>query len=482
MRRNIPVSGLSLTLSLMLLSSTQPLFAQSNEFNFSSTRRSSVNADNQTSLKLHNNGFGIGQTPAHSSHDRADQILSQYKRPLDESNQHASMPITSVTEQHLALESAISVAANQADAVSGNSQVQQQNHATNYDAYGLGYDSCGSDLGFDRQPCRLFPRGCRGWQFSGWLQTGYHTGSDGLLNDRPDEFNLHQGWFTIDRQALTGGGWDWGFRIDTVYGTDAYFLQSLGNNPGNWDFQNGLDHGEYAWAIPQLYGEVQYNNFILRGGHFLANFNYESFQSPRNFFYSRSYASVLAAPITMTGVVASYDDGCNIWSAGYITGWDTGFDQFGNGGAFYGRYERRLSNQSSLSYTTSLGDFGRRGDGYAHSIAYNRNFGCRWNYVCETTYLQSELPAGGNNDNVGITQYLTYRWSNKLDAGQRLEWWKSDINVLGSQSTYAYTAGLNYRVISNINIRPEVRYNWGSSFNSAETSTAIFGVDAVLQF
>ncbi len=347
-----------------------------------------------------------------------------------------------------------------------------------YDAYGCGYDSCGDN----RRHYQVFPS-YRGWQFGGWLQTGYHSESTGLLNNRPDELNLQQGWFTFERRANNcQSGWDWGFRFDAVYGTDAYFLQSFGNNLDTYDFQNGQNRGAYAWAFPQLYAEIKNGGWGVKVGHFLADFNYETYRSPTNFFYSRSYASVLGAPSTLSGVIASYDDGCTVWSGGYAAGWDTGFDRFLNGGSFYGSVKRRLSNNSSLSYTTIAGDFGRRGTGYSHSIIYDRNFACRWNYAFETSYLQSDLIGGGRNDNAGITQYLTYNWSDKLDIGQRLEWWKSDINNVGSQSTYAYTAGLNYRVSSNINIRPEVRYNWGAQFNNAAMQTANFGVDAVIRF
>ncbi|HMO15563.1 MAG TPA: outer membrane beta-barrel protein [Pirellulaceae bacterium] len=346
---------------------------------------------------------------------------------------------------------------------------------------GHSYDFFGSDLVCNPEPTRLFARGCRGWQLSGWLQGGYHNNSDGLLNTNPGDLNLHQGWVTIDRTPVNVCGWDWGFRLDGVYGTDAYILQSFGNNPGNFDFQNGLDHGPYAWAVPQLFGELRYNAFGLRAGHFLSEFNYESIRSPLNFFYSRSYASILAAPISMTGLVGTYDDGLNSVAAGYVTGWDTGFDRFDGGAAFYGRYARRVTETAEIAFNTSFGNFGRRGDGYAHSLIYDQSIGCRWNYVIETTYLAAET-GGINNYNFGVNQYLFYRWSKRIDLGQRLEWWKSDLNGAGARSTYAYTTGLNYRASSNVVIRPEIRYNWGEQFQNADLRSANFGIDAVIQF
>jgi len=342
--------------------------------------------------------------------------------------------------------------------------------------------SCTRDLDqvFPLRP--LSERSRLGLYAGGWMQAGYHSDSTGLLNDRPDDLNWHQAWFTLENRQRTLDGYFYSLRSDLVYGIDGDNLQAFGNNPGNFDFQNGFDHGAYAWSIPQLYGEGGNEQWRIKGGHFLADFNYESFRSPTNFFYSRSYASVLAAPITLNGILFTTDWGPTQYTVGYTEGWNTAFDDFDNGAAFFGQYSRRLGETSGIAYTVSAGDFGRLGDGYAHSIIYERQIGCQWNYAFDTTYFNADGDDNQNFESVGLVQYLTYAWTCNIDAGQRLEWWRSNFNGAEMESTYAYTVGLNYRVGSRVNIRPELRYNWGEQFNDAAVDTAIFGIDTILRF
>ena len=354
----------------------------------------------------------------------------------------------------------------------GNDYFTQVDPATNQ------YDYCACDVCTRSGPRGYIPSRRR-WDFGGWLQNGYHSDSTGLLNDRPDELNLHQGWFYAERCAQGFGGWDWGFRIDAVYGTDGEFLQSRGNNPGNFDFQNGFDHGSFAFAIPQLYVELRRNNWGFKFGHLLTEMTYESPRSTNNFFYSRSYSSILGSPTTLTGGLATLDAGNRTWLLGLSAGLDTGFDRVDDGAAFFGGFRQQVGANSTLTYVVTAGDLGSRGDGFAHSFVYERSISCRWLYAFETTALRG---SDNENDNVGIANYLIYRWSSRIDFGQRIEWWKSDLNNNGSNSTYAYTFGVNYHANSNIRIRPELRYNWGEQFAGATIDDTIFGIDAIVRF
>ncbi|MEM7316887.1 MAG: outer membrane beta-barrel protein, partial [Planctomycetota bacterium] len=84
------------------------------------------------------------------------------------------------------------------------------------------------------------------WTIGGWVQAGYHNRANGLFNNHPDRFNVHQTWLYAERAAdPSKNGIDWGFRADVVYGVDAADTQAFGNNPGTWDFDNGFDHGIY---------------------------------------------------------------------------------------------------------------------------------------------------------------------------------------------------------------------------------------------
>lgn len=340
--------------------------------------------------------------------------------------------------------------------------------------------ACPTDIFSNNCYQPLFEPRCGCWNVGGWFQLGYHSDNDGVFNNRSDELNLHQGWLFAEKKAQRCFGcWDWGFRADAIYGIDGRNFQSFGNDAGEFDFQNGLDHGIYAWAFPQLYGELRYDNWRARLGHFIADMSLEKVRAPQNFFYSRSYASANSQPQTLSGVLFDYEMGVNTWSVGWTAGWDTGFDRFNDGSAFFGGIQRRLSRCSTIAYKVSAGNLGRRGDGHTHFITYEENFGDCWKYAVEASFFRGE---DTQSDNAGIAQYLLYKWSPNIDVGQRLEWWKSDLNGNGSRSTYAYTFGLNYRAHQNVVVRPEVRYNWGEQFNTATLEQAIFGIDAVIRF
>merc|ERR1711907_384476 len=108
-----------------------------------------------------------------------------------------------------------------------------------------------------------------------WVQVGYTSESTGLFNNLPDQVYLNQSWAYLEREADGACGWDWGFRADIMYGTDGSDTQAFGNQEGNWDYENGFDHGNYSWAIPQLYGVLQNGDLSVKLGHFYTLIGYE---------------------------------------------------------------------------------------------------------------------------------------------------------------------------------------------------------------
>ena len=318
-------------------------------------------------------------------------------------------------------------------------------------------------------------------KFGGWAQTGYHSQSTGLFNDRPDKANLHQLWFYLEKEAARNSTWDWGFRTDLMYGTDAVKTQSFGNPSGTWDFENGLDFGAYGWAIPQAYAELARESLSVKLGHFYTLVGYEVVTAPDNFFYSHAYTMFNTEPFTHTGAIASYDVNDNTTlHGGWTLGWDTGFNQLNGGSSFLGGFSRQMNDDLTFTYIATAGEFGWRGNGYSHSMVFDRAVTENLNYVLQSDLLSTDT-AGGNNNEVGLNQYLLYTISERLRAGTRIEWWKSDISGV-SQSTYAVTGGFNITPGDNLIIRPEVRYNWGADLVGADMETPIFGVDAIITF
>ncbi len=335
-----------------------------------------------------------------------------------------------------------------------------------------GCDNCDSGCDSCCEPFTLFPETCSGLTVTGWIQAGYHDESTGLFNSHPDQFNLHQAYLAVEKVAEGGScSWDWGFRADAVYGVDAQDTQAFGNPPGTWDFMNGLDHGVYGWALPQFYAEVARGDLSIKAGHFYTLHGYEVVTAPGNFFYSHALTMYNSEPFTHTGVLATYGFSDNLeLYGGWTLGWDTGFEQWGNGNSFLGGFSYSFCEDASLTYIASFGDFGARGDdGYGHSVVIDLNLTDRAEYVFQTDYVDTDTPG---DFQYGINQYLFYTLNDCWKVGGRVEWWKA-----GGVSVYEATAGLNYIPHPNLTIRPEVRYDWMANFNET-----IVGIDAILTF
>ena len=323
--------------------------------------------------------------------------------------------------------------------------------------------------------------GCRvaetdGIEFGGWIQMGYHSGSDGAFNDEPDHLNLHQSWLYAEKVADGRNGLGFGFRADLMYGTDADDTDSEGNNPGNWDYRNGFDHGPYGFALPQLYVEMASGDLSIKAGHFFTIMRYERVTSPDNFFYSRSKTLDWCEPQTHTGVLSTYAvaDDTNIY-AGWTLGWDTGFDQRDGGSNFLGGFSTSVTDNSTFTYVTTAGDLGREGEGYSHMLLWDVAVTRNLNYVLQSDY-QNIDDDGELDGDWGINQYMFYTINDTYAVGARFEWITDDDGD-ERDSQFQTTLGVNIRPADNLVIRPEVRLQSEHIYEDTP-----FGIDAILIF
>ena len=353
------------------------------------------------------------------------------------------------------------------------------------------------------EPCawELYPRDARGFKVGGWVQMGYHTeGANGVgvggswnfpnafskvnpFNNYPNVVQLQQAWVFAEKVADNGGcGWDWGFRVDYVYGTDGQDVQAYGSEPGNWDTTWDAG-GFYGHALPQAYAEVAYNNVKVKVGKFFKYVSYENVQAPENFFYSHSM-SFIFGPYTHTGIVAEWSPGPNFTLVGgWTAGWDTGFERNG-GDMFLGGFSVQLTDDVSLTYMAMGGDFGfavpgpgSDSDGYFHSVILDWQITDRWDYVLESNYLDNNTVAP-YGPLMGVNQYLFYTLNCRWALGGRFEWLQGSGS---NEQQAAFTVGANYRPHPNVVIRPEVRVDDFDPATGPRDST-LFGIDAILTF
>jgi hypothetical protein len=343
------------------------------------------------------------------------------------------------------------------------------------------------------EPRTLFGNSCSDTclNIGGWFAMGIHSASNDLFNSNPDSFDLSQGWMFVEKEAdSTNGELAFGFRLDAMYGVDGPDTQAFGNPDPTWDRNPAYTRGgNYGWALPQLYGEVAMGDLSVKIGHFYTLMGYESVPAPQNFFYSHSMMMVLSEPFTHTGAVGTYEmNDCTTLYGGWTAGWDTGFDQFGDGSTFLGGFTRKFNDDASFTYMTSFGDLGARGDdAYSQSIVLDLQLTERVQCVFQSDVLRVNSTG---EDNFGLSNYLFYTISDRLAFGRRIEWWKGD-NVTGyaphggvlppsgSHSQYEATYGFNYKATANITVRPEYRYDWSPGLNYKES---VFGIDFVATF
>ena len=324
----------------------------------------------------------------------------------------------------------------------------------------------------------------------GWFQFGYHSQDNGLFNSQNDGFNLHQGWLFAEKVAESKcGELAFGFRFDGMYGIDANDTQAFGNPGPTWDLAPGFTHGIYGWAIPQLYGEVAMGDLSVKIGHFYTLVGYEVVPAPDNFFYSHAITMYNSEPFTHTGAIGTWEmnDKTTIYG-GWTAGWDTGFDQFGNGSNFMGGFSRQFSDDVSLTYITTFGDFGARGDdAYSHSFVLDMVLTEKMTAVVQSDLVRVDSTG---EDNVGLMMYTFRELTNKISVGTRSEWWKGDgvtgyapfgstAPATGSQSQYESTYGINFRPNANLVFRPEYRYQWSPALDYEQS---IFGVDMIVTY
>ncbi len=324
--------------------------------------------------------------------------------------------------------------------------------------------------------------GVSAFDVGGWTQFGNTseptlTSSTGgaSFNDTEDRLNLHQQYFYLGKKADGSRGFDLGFRADFLYGVDGQNAQSFGNPADSFD--EGFDHGNYGWAIPQLYLEAAMGDFSVIVGHFYTIAGYESVMAPENFFFSHSLTMFNSEPFTHTGVLSTYTGFENITLYnGWTTGWDSGFDSVASGSNYLGGFSVGLSDSITMTYINNYGNFGAVSQGsdddYSHTLVFDVQLRNNLSYVFQTDYKKIDGPV--RDEDIGINQYLFYTYNDYVKFGSRIEWWRND-----GVSNYEYTSGANIQLLDNLVLRPEYRQDWVPALGFDEEIAA---VDMILTY
>jgi hypothetical protein len=354
-----------------------------------------------------------------------------------------------------------------------------------------------------------------GITIGGWIDAGISTNNNSSpdnfngpvgLNDRDAEPQVKQIYLYIERQVdKKGSSWDFGGRFDFLYGTDAFIAQST----DEWD-QRLITDGTsrfYQIALPQLYAEIFApvgNGLTIKAGHFYGLTNYESVMAPNNFFYSRSNSFTWDGPFTHTGVLLSYPLNNNFSvTGGGVMGWNNVNQDMSNWN-FLGKFGWTSDDKNiDTSFAIVTGDKSSDEDNLTrYTLRYEHTFIEALHYVLQHTYgLQQNDPARAGKDTkwYGIQTGMVYDIDEHFAVGVRGEWNRDQDGVryrlndrpgsvpvgIGA-SYYEVTAGVNWKPLKWIAVRPEVRYDWSDKADAFDAgkrmSQFMFATDVVVRF
>ena len=368
----------------------------------------------------------------------------------------------------------------------------------------------------------------RGISTYGWIDAGIGANNWGYpwngpitFNDRAWQGQMNQLYLVNEKVLdLDANTWDWGGRVDLLYGTDYIFTTARGldgnlfyqpNPAGSGGAPSWASSKYYGLAMPQLYGELGYGDHAVKFGHFYTIIGYEVVPAIGNFFYTHAYTMQYGEPFTHTGILDTWtpNDQMTVY-AGITQGWDNFSDPInsqgiGNPGyinansnaAFLGGVSFKNSDQTqAFTSTVSSGNEPvfianapvNVGNRSIWSNVYTNEINDKWTYVFQNdngwqfnanTGLQNQGQLAGLAQWYGINQYLFYNVSDTVVAGMRFEWfrdnngyrvfapirngWVGGPAVGGFQGNFFQaTWGLNWKPTRNWIIRPEVRYDWYS--------------------
>lgn len=374
-----------------------------------------------------------------------------------------------------------------------------------------------------------------GLSVGGWVEASVSAnfnGSDDRFNgtvtfhDRTGEVQMNQAYVWLQKAVTVGGDkFDWGGRIDVMYGTDAVFTQAYGvptfnpgdwnattHNRGNWDLRLANTGRFYGLALPQAYAQFNLpfgNGVEVKVGHFYTPLGYEVVTAPDNLFITKPYAFQYGEPFTHTGILSSYVINPN-WNIrlGAVTGsstggWDGNWNKgLGNWSFLGGVTWTSNDAATTLTVNSTAGHRSEQSNDFwgAYSVVGTHNFTDKLHYIIQHDHgfadnVQTNAGPNQNAQWYGINQYLNYDVNDKFTVGLRTEWFSdpdgfrvvspvrcgasTNVDVSGAANSYAcganigtlysgndyyaVTLGANYKPTKWLSLRPNLRYDYSTA-------------------
>ena len=344
----------------------------------------------------------------------------------------------------------------------------------------------------------------------GWIEGGVTFNGDKpsdnqnfghLFTDRANEPLLNQATIVLERLLKPEPGeYDWGFRVQGLFGSDARFIHYLGELDNT---MHEIVQPDVVEAYVQLHTPwLTEGGIDFKLGQFVTLEGAEVINANGNFFYSHTYIFNYGIPFKHTGlmVTAHATKWLDIY-AGWVRGVNMGFDDNNSAGSFHGGFGLNLlDGKLTILATTSIGPENDTSIIDAHSrfkfgeSRYLSDITAIWKITDKFTSITDvnyAIDRGVDVEGYGVAQYFTYAVNDYLSVGVRGEVWRDDDGffvaqfgnnddpldlqrgdvkgldprtVGGGDTTYAaVTVGANIKCPGKFKdrvlIRPEVRYD-----------------------
>ncbi|MBA2586335.1 MAG: porin [Chthoniobacterales bacterium] len=367
------------------------------------------------------------------------------------------------------------------------------------------------------------------FKISGWIDSGIsltpdspsdHQNFGRIFDDRANEPMLNQLVINLERAlAPEPGAFDWGFKLQFMYGSDARTIHSLGLLDRTTD---NIVQPDIVEAYLNLhFAAVTDGGLDVKLGKFVTLEGAETIDPRTNFFYSHTYIFNFGIPFNHTGALATFHAAkwLDLYT-GVTRGVNTSIDDNNDNPSFQGGVGLNLlDGKLTVLASTSIGPETPRNN---HDQRYLSDITTTWKItdkLTSITDLNYALDEAGDAKAYGVAQYLTYSINSWLTVGVRGEIFRdeqgfyvvsfadnqdpmralrgdptTDLRTVGGgKTTYgAITAGVNIKPsmpkpISSLTIRPEVRYDRALTdtrpFNdSSDRDQFTVGIDAILSF
>jgi hypothetical protein len=346
-----------------------------------------------------------------------------------------------------------------------------------------------------------------------------------FFDAKPNTFDLNQAILTIERPlAPEEGKWDWGFKLQPMFGSDARYTHLM-------YFLDDYSDAYYQFDIVEMYANAHLpyltqGGIDLKAGIFVTLMGAEVIYAPGNLFYSHSYIFNYGIPLKHWGgmITVHATDQIDLLLGG-VTGINTSWGDNNDKPSFHCGASWKSKNEKALVFASF--HYGPEDDTQYEKPGFggvDASSDCR--YIgdvvvtlkpLEKLSLISDLNYGKDDgfdaEWYGIAQCATYDVCDWLKAGIRGEVFRDDDGFAvvqyhqnddfldiqrgrptrpqtvggGDTTYYGLTAGVTITPCSSVMFRPEVRWDWSDgdvdpfdNFHKSQMFTV--AMDMILKF